>query len=188
MPDASAAAHLLGAAALALGFALLALRGGPTVIRTVALQAIAVGLAAAGLAAADRSFWLGLAALVLLAGHAVMLPRAMPVPPVRHVRAVLPALAAAFVVLLLVALPHAAVAGLPVRRDDLAVALGTGLIGALAAVARSDPAWHPVGLLALANGVALAAVAGGDPPIALAVTVLSLAPVGAALLRPGRAA
>lgn len=181
------AAHLLIATALALGFALLVLSGGKTAVRVVAAQGVAVGVAlgvAAGVAAGAAAMTggepipLGIAALLLLAGNGAGLK--LLAAPAQRRAGVVPAVAAAALAMLLVlALPREAVAGLPVRRDDLALALATALAGAVVA-ARGDPAWQALGLLALANGAALVGLTVGDPPVALAATLFGLLVAGVA--------
>ncbi len=156
------------AVALALGLALLA-SGARALLMA---QAIVVGLGAGLDAWLRESPLLAGVAILLIALNGVLLPRRLEGAQ----RAAGLGWAAAGVLLVglgVFALPQAALAGSAMRRGALALALGVVLLGALATV---RPDGRAAGLLAMANGIALAALLGGDPPLALGVAVLALLP------------
>ena len=164
-------AHLLAAAALALGFAQLTRR------RVFGLDAAGAQSAVVAAAAAWRAYEtmsgaLWGVALVVLAGGAIGLPLLRrnlddAAAPSRAPSAI--AAAAGLLVLAILAVLPAQIPGMAPLREDLALALATVLV-ALLPLARRQAA---AGLHALANGVALAAVVLGASPGA-AVALLAL--------------
>jgi hypothetical protein len=169
--------HVCGAVALALGFLLLCLR--PALAnRLAAAQAVAVGLGAAAMAIAGMSLFLAAAALILLVGNGGLGARFLPDGPVAPARPARALIGAGLLALGILVLPQEA--GVP--REGLALGVGTALLGAVAAV--SGPL-AGAGLLAVANGTALAALALGDPPTALAATLLGagMAALGGLVIR-----
>ena len=188
-------AHLLGGAALALAFALLTRRRLGAMLLVVRAQSVV----AAWQAWAAASGVLAALAVAVLLGGAVALPWMLrrqaeaaaegPVdaPPVPAAMTA----AAALVVLAILAVLPAHLPGLPPLRENLGLALSAVLVALLVLPTRRAALPQLVGLLALANGVALAAIAAGTylaVPLAIAVVALfGIVAAGLAAL-PGDAA
>jgi len=192
-------AHLLGGAALALPFALLTRRRLGAMLLVVRAQSDVAAAAAAWQAWAAASGVLAALAVAVLLGGAVALPWLLrrqaeaaaegPVdaPPVPAAMTA----AAALVVLAILAVLPAHLPGLPPLRENLGLALSAVLVALLVLPTRRAALPQLVGLLALANGVALAAIAAGTylaVPLAIAVVALfGIVAAGLAAL-PGDAA
>ena len=178
--------NLLGGVVLALAFALLTRQNLAAMLSVARAQSVAVAAAASWRAAASGSAALAALALGVLLAGAVALPlllgrhagdgpgAASSVPAWRAV-----AVAAGLVALALLAVP----------REGLALALATVLVALLILSARRRALAQLAGMHALANGVALAAVAAGASwaTAAATVSVFGIVWVGAAM-RPADAA
>lgn len=161
----------LGAAALVLSFALLCRRRAGAALDAVAAQSWVLAAAAAWQGWAHGSGALAAAALVILVGPGIAVPRALR-PIVRGVEAGPGGLARLAAGLALVALAVAVV--LPTAapmREDLALALSVVLLGLLTMLARRTVLGQVIGFLSLGNGVGLAAV--GAQPAALPTALLA---------------
>jgi len=163
---AATAAHLLSGIALALAFCLLPQRRAAGLVATVRAQGVAVTLAAAALAGATVSVLLGVLAVGLLVAM-VALPWALRRAAAWSAPLLPPKLALGGAALLTVL----ALLAVPTARQALAPALAAALVALLLLATRRDVLGQSVGLLALANAVALAGLAVGGP-----VALATLAP------------
>lgn len=185
VPDVS---HILGGAVLVLAFALLTRRHGATLIGIVAAQSGVVAIAAAWQALAQSSATLaGLALAVLLAGVGAVpwLLRRCVAPDPDSLPSAKAALAGAalLAVLALLATAPTRLPGLSSVREDLALAVAVVLVALLALVARRGVLSPLLGLHALANGVALMAVAVGAalPELAAVVALFGFVAIAVAV-------
>jgi hydrogenase-4 component E len=165
-PLAAEVAHLFGAVALALAFALLTRPRAAALLSVVRAQSAVVAGAAAWQAVAAGSPALAAIALGVLLVGAGALPFVLgrhaddTAGPAPRPAAVIGG-AALLVVLALAVAPAVRLAGLPALREDLALGLSAALLALLVLATRRTPLPHLVGLHALANAVALVAVTTG---------------------------
>jgi hydrogenase-4 component E len=186
-------AHLLDGVALALGFALLTPRLG-AMFSLVRAQSAVAAVAAAWQAWSAQSAALAAMALAVLTVGAVALPwalrrQASAAPGSRDHAPPAPATmtaAAALAVLAIVVVLPAHLPGMPQRGETLALAVAVVLVALLMLGIRRAALAQLVGFWALANGVALAAVAVGSPAGAwCSVALFGFVAVGL-VVRPAR--
>lgn len=180
-------AHLLGGAALILSFALLAQRQVGGMIGAYAGQAAVLALAAAWQGWVQGVPELYVAALITLGANAVVLPAALrraarrrPPEARGHPTSLVAGLVLAALAFLVV-LP-ATLSVDVLARESLAVALAVVAVGLLVTATRRDALQQVVGFLSLANGLALAGIAGLQAAVLSAAVLLLAAFAAAGLL------
>jgi hydrogenase-4 component E len=184
-------AHLLGAIALVLSFALLYQRRITSVINTYAAQAVVLAAAASWQGWVQGAPELYLTGLLTLAAKGVVIPVALHrivrrldvARSVETALGVFPAMALGVALVglaVLVVLPTTAQSQ-AVTREDLALALSVVLLGLLVMINRRTALTQVIGFLSLENGLILAAISVAGMPLvielAFAILVMLVAVV-----------
>ncbi len=174
-------AHLIGATVLMMGFGLLYQRRISAVIRTFALQALALAAAAAWQAHIQDAPHLYITAVIALVFKAMLVPLALNwlIERLGMHRAVETALGIGPTLMLGVALVALSILlVLPVTenataltRENIALAMSVVLLGLLMMITRHNAVTQVVGFMALENGLILAAVGARGMPLVVEISI-----------------
>lgn len=174
-------AHLIGAAVLMAGFALLYQRRLQAVLNTFAFQALALAAAAGWQAHIQNAPHLWVTAGIALVFKAILVPFALHwlVKELGIHRAVETALSIGWTMIVGVALVALSIMlVLPVTanaaaltRESLALAMSVVLLGLLMMITRHNAVTQVVGFMALENGLILAAVSAKGMPLVVEISV-----------------
>jgi len=177
-------AHLLGGAMLVLSFVLLYQRRLSALITVYALQAWALGLAAAALGVAQGAPHLLLVGFVAVAAKGVAIPLMLRVIVRRLAirRAIETALGVgpsmilgvALVALSILVVMPVTLQAVPLAREDLATALSVVMLGLVMMISRRSAISQVIGFMALENGLILAAIAVPGMPLIVELSVAFL--------------
>ncbi len=174
-------AHLIGATVLMIGFGLLYQRRMTAVIRTYALQAMALALAAAWQAAIQDAPHLYATALIILLFKGMAVPAALQwlvrrLGIHRTVETALgigPTLMAGvgLVALSIVLVMPMDIAATAITRESVALAMSVVLLGLLMMITRRNAVTQVVGFMSLENGLLLAAVGAHGMPLVVELSI-----------------